>query len=74
MALVSFLIHFCPCGFNSKLLGVIQLDPWLEPFRDVLKSRFSYAQDWIKKINDAEGGLEKFSRVYNMRRFVSITY
>jgi hypothetical protein len=44
-------------------LGVIQLDPWLSPFKDALRSRFSRAQDWIKKINETEGGLEKFSRV-----------
>ncbi|KKY15189.1 putativealpha-glucan branching enzyme [Phaeomoniella chlamydospora] len=42
--------------------GVIQLDPWLEPFKDALRHRFSKAQDWIKTINDTEGGLEKFSR------------
>ncbi|RAO74027.1 uncharacterized protein BHQ10_010039 [Talaromyces amestolkiae] len=44
--------------------GVLKLDPWLEPFQDALKTRFAYAQDWIKKINDTEGGLEKFSRGY----------
>ncbi|KIW68069.1 1,4-alpha-glucan-branching enzyme [Phialophora macrospora] len=44
--------------------GVIKLDPWLEPFRDALKHRFSKAQEWIKKIDQTEGGLEKFSRGY----------
>ncbi|KZF20603.1 glycoside hydrolase family 13 protein [Xylona heveae TC161] len=44
--------------------GVIQLDPWLSPFKDALRHRFSRAQDWIKQINDTEGGLEKFSRGY----------
>lgn len=44
--------------------GVVQLDPWLSPFKDALRSRFSHAQKWIKTINDAEGGLEKFSRGY----------
>lgn len=43
--------------------GVIQLDPWLEPFRDSLKHRYSKAQQWIKTIDDTEGGIEKFSRV-----------
>ena len=43
--------------------GVIKLDPWLEPFQDALKRRYSKAQAWIKKIDDVEGGLEKFSRV-----------
>lgn len=43
--------------------GVLQLDPWLEPYKDALKTRYSYAQQWIKKIDELEGGLEKFSRV-----------
>lgn len=42
--------------------GVIKLDPWLEPFRDALRSRYSYAQKWIKTIDETEGGLEKFSK------------
>ncbi|KAJ9630858.1 alpha-1,4-glucan branching enzyme [Taxawa tesnikishii (nom. ined.)] len=42
--------------------GVIQLDPYLSPFKDALRHRYSMAQNWIKKINDTEGGLEKFSR------------
>ncbi|MCJ1354246.1 MAG: alpha-1,4-glucan branching enzyme [Icmadophila ericetorum] len=42
--------------------GVIQLDPWLEPFKDALKKRYSHAQQWIKTINDHEGGLDKFSK------------
>ena len=44
--------------------GVIQLDPWLSPFRDALRSRYSHAQRWIKTINETEGGLEKFSKGY----------
>ena len=43
-------------------LGVVKLDPWLEPFSDALRTRYSHAQKWIKVINDTEGGLEKFSR------------
>lgn len=42
--------------------GVVKLDPWLEPFSEALRRRFSKTQDWIKTINDTEGGLEKFSR------------
>ena len=56
-------------GMASSLLetkltiaGVVQLDPWLSPFRDALRSRYSRAQDWIKTINKTEGGLEKFSK------------
>ena len=43
--------------------GVLQLDPWLDPFKDSLKRRYALAQDWIKKINETEGGLDKFSKV-----------
>ncbi|KAK7428783.1 alpha-1,4-glucan branching enzyme [Neonectria magnoliae] len=42
--------------------GVIQLDPWLSPFSDTLKRRYSKAQDWVKTITDTEGSLEEFSR------------
>lgn len=44
--------------------GIISLDPWLSPFKDGLKSRYSKAQQWIKTIDETEGGLEKFSRGY----------
>jgi 1,4-alpha-glucan branching enzyme len=44
-------------------LGVLQLDPWLEPHRDVLKHRYSLVEKWAKAINDSEGGLDKFSKV-----------
>lgn len=43
--------------------GVLSLDPWLEPFKDALRSRFSHAQKWIKTIEEHEGGLDKFSKV-----------
>jgi len=39
------------------------MDPYLEPFKEDLKKRFSLAQKWIKTIDETEGGLEKFSRV-----------
>ena len=42
--------------------AVVQLDPWLSPFKDALRSRYSHAQKWIKTIDETEGGLEKFSR------------
>ena len=41
---------------------MIKLDPWLEPFKDALRSRYSHAQKWIKTIDETEGGLEKFSK------------
>lgn len=43
--------------------GVLQIDPWLAPFKDALKRRFSKAREWIKTIDDTEGGLNKFSKV-----------
>jgi 1,4-alpha-glucan branching enzyme len=48
---------------NSYSAGVIQLDPYLEPFRDALRHRFGLVESWIKKINENEGGLDKFSKV-----------
>ncbi|KAL8729224.1 MAG: hypothetical protein Q9166_004845 [cf. Caloplaca sp. 2 TL-2023] len=50
--------------------GVVQLDPWLSPFKESLRSRYSHAQKWIKKIDETEGGLEKFSRGFGRFGFV----
>ena len=44
-------------------IGVVKLDPWLEPFKGVIHRRYKKAQDWIKNIDGTEGGIEKFSRV-----------
>ncbi|TVY55145.1 1,4-alpha-glucan-branching enzyme, partial [Lachnellula suecica] len=74
-------------GTASKLQtlmfpGVVQLDPWLGPFKDSLRKRYSKAQDWIKTIDETEGGLEKFSRIdqgtekfgFNVDKDNNITY
>ncbi|CAG9980814.1 unnamed protein product [Clonostachys byssicola] len=45
--------------------GVVKLDPWLEPFSDALRRRFSKTQQWIQTINDSEGGIDKFSKGFN---------
>ncbi|OCL07830.1 glycoside hydrolase family 13 protein [Glonium stellatum] len=42
--------------------GIVQLDPWLSPFKDALRSRYTKAQQWIKTINETEGGMEKFTK------------
>ncbi|KAK4190278.1 alpha-glucan branching enzyme [Podospora australis] len=42
--------------------GVVALDPYLSPFKDSLKRRYAKTHDWIKRIDETEGGLEKFSR------------
>ncbi|KAJ5107308.1 1-4-alpha-glucan-branching enzyme [Penicillium angulare] len=44
--------------------GVLKLDPWLEPHREVLKHRFSVVKKWADDIEKSEGGLEKFSKGY----------
>lgn len=59
--------------------GVVQLDPWLSPFKDALRRRYSHAQKWIKTIDETEGGLEKFSRgwekySFNVHENGDITY
>ncbi|KAF2754960.1 alpha-glucan branching enzyme [Pseudovirgaria hyperparasitica] len=56
-------IHAHPAGEAAPDgTGLVREDPYLEPFKDALKSRFSKAQAWIKTIQDTEGGLENFSR------------
>ncbi|KAF3164777.1 alpha-1,4-glucan branching enzyme [Orbilia oligospora] len=59
--------------------GIVGLDPWLTPFKGSIKHRYDTAQHWIQKINDTEGGLEKFSRGYerfgfNVLKNGDITY
>lgn len=53
----------CILSSAETMAGVVQLDPWLAPFKDALRHRYSKAQDWITALNKSEGGLEKFSRV-----------
>lgn len=51
------------CLATTDLIpGVLQIDPWLEPFKDALKRRYNKAKDWIKTIDQTEGGLNKFSQ------------
>ncbi|KAF1810098.1 1,4-alpha-glucan-branching enzyme [Eremomyces bilateralis CBS 781.70] len=53
-------------GPNGQLpgdgTGVLAIDPWLAPFKDALRHRFSKAQEWIKKLDETEGGLDQFSK------------
>ena len=41
---------------------VIQHDPYLSPFEGVLKRRYSFFQDYLKRIENNEGSLESFAR------------
>ncbi|KAF9162477.1 alpha-1,4-glucan branching enzyme [Actinomortierella ambigua] len=43
--------------------GVIQLDPWLDPFKAAIVKRYALFKDWKKKIDHA-GGYDKYSRGY----------
>lgn len=66
-------------GIPNDGTGVVKLDPWLAPFKESLKARYSNAQKWIKKIDETEGGLEKFSRGFekfgiNIDKQNNITY
>ncbi|KAG9236137.1 alpha-glucan branching enzyme [Amylocarpus encephaloides] len=64
---------------NGDSAGVVQLDPWLEPFKDSLRDRHRKVQRWMDVINQTEGGLEKFSRGtekfgFNVDQENNITY
>ncbi|KAL6236661.1 1,4-alpha-glucan-branching enzyme [Aspergillus navahoensis] len=59
--------------------GIIDLDPWLEPFREAIKRRFNYVESWIKTVDETEGGLDRFSKGYekfgfNVSEHGDITY
>lgn len=57
------IIHIALSPPSDINQGVLQIDPWLAPFKDALRRRFSKAKEWIKTIDDTEGGLDKFSKV-----------
>jgi hypothetical protein len=64
MALVRFASALCIVQLTDQLVaGIVELDPYLEPFKDALRSRYQKAQQWMKTIDETEGGIEKFSRV-----------
>lgn len=58
---------YCLENFTDVFQGVLQIDPWLSPFQDALKRRYSRAKDWITKIDETEGGLHKFSKACSSR-------
>lgn len=43
--------------------GIIKIDPGLGKFKEELRQRFNTTQNWIKKFNEHEGGLDGFSKV-----------
>lgn len=44
--------------------ALINLDPWLEPFKDVLRKRYSNYRKWADNILLHEGGYDEFTRGY----------
>lgn len=42
---------------------MVEQDPFLIPFKDVIQDRYNRTEAWIKTIDDTEGGLDKFSKV-----------
>lgn len=68
-----------PDGVPQDGTGVAKLDPWLSPFQDTLKRRYTKAKQWTKTIDDVEGGIEKFSKGseiygFNIDKSNNITY
>ncbi|KAL3476077.1 1,4-alpha-glucan-branching enzyme [Aspergillus californicus] len=49
--------------------GIIKLDPWLEPFQEAIQRRFKHVESWIKTVDETEGGLDKFSKGYEVFGF-----
>lgn len=43
---------------------ILTIDPWLEPCKSDIARRHAVAQDWLKRLNQDEGGLVKFSEGY----------
>jgi len=44
--------------------ALIDLDPWLTPYREPLQKRYDLFEEWYNKLNSAEGSLDKFSKSY----------
>ncbi|GAB5587598.1 alpha-1 [Umbelopsis nana] len=59
--------------------GVTVLDPWLEPYKDSLRSRYSKFKSWVSKIDESANGYDSFTRGheyfgFNVQPDNSITY
>lgn len=56
-------IRYMTLLIADVLPGVVKLDPWLEPYSDALRRRYSKANEWIETIKSSEGSIENFSKV-----------
>lgn len=61
-----------PGSMPTDGTGIVEMDPWLGPFKDDLRRRFSKANEWIQKLNSHEGGLKEFSKVSQFPRAMPI--
>ena len=55
-----------PAGSSTRNdgTGLIDLDPWLEPYADALRHRYANYQAALRNIESAEGSLDAFSQGY----------
>ena len=44
--------------------AVVQWDPYLEPYVDVLRGRFGWYKELLRRIDQSEGGLVNFAHSY----------
>lgn len=49
---------------NSKILGLINSDPWLEPYAEAIKGRYEYFQYIENKITEGQKELSDFATGY----------
>ncbi|KAL7413681.1 family 13 glycoside hydrolase [Mrakia frigida] len=42
--------------------AVVLSDPWLEPFSPFFRARYAKYLEWVKTIDETEGGIDKFSQ------------
>lgn len=53
----------------SRVEPILQDDAYLRPFQQTMEHRVQCADDWISKINETEGGIDKFTRGYQQLGF-----
>jgi len=55
-------MHSENASFAADGTGLIRLDPWLEPYADRLRHRYQHYLNMRRRIEEAAGSLERFSR------------
>lgn len=49
---------------QDNLPGAVKIDPWLMPYVDTIARRKAISEDWLKRLEEDEGGIIKFSEGY----------